>query len=745
MRLRALLFLAMLPLFAPRPAVCEEAVPPGLEGVPEVVAEVNNRQILRDDLVREMAGSGANDAIGRLVQRNLVEQGAKEKGVSISEQDIEQQYNADRISLTADFVGTPWEKTPPEAIIQAHYGMSIDEYKKLVIRQRLLTRKSVGEGGLAPSDATLMDFFVKENRLFQPPVKYHAEHILISPFDPRDLYRSLRMSRPETQMDAYNSERRWRINRERDQGVAFKDEAVNLDPVWNRSRQLAERVLREIKTGQISFADAVKKYTQDPVDQPSFNRLIDNERKSERERAGLPPGDVGWFSEQGPMVDQFFKGVKDLKPGEIGGPVQTPYGFHIVRMLEIREPPPVTFEFCKDAVYRAFTERQMSTRAEAWMATLEEGAVIHIFRERLWPVPRRNAVALPDAGAQAQKEEEADPVVADINGTPIKRSEVWHEMVRADGDAALTRLINMEIVMTMLREMGHDRLDWECADPARRPPKPPALKPIRISREAVDLEMNIDRLRHDAESPNTDFRDYIFAKFGQSVDDYRRKLEAGLILLESVRQKISVDDGTLQVQFALAKERYASPEWYEISHILIVPTGGMQNADRNAHGQAKLIADQLYRQAQAQPTQENFVDLVRNFSMDERPAVKSRDGKLGECSLEGANPDLPEATALYREIRRQKLEKGQVSMPIRTFRGYQIVRIDAKHPEMPAIYSNVKKRVERDYLGERAKMYSDIWMRSLRNRARVKKYMYNHDDELIFDAQRPDYFPLPKE
>lgn len=721
----------------------EDALP-GLESVPDVVADVNGRPIKRNDLVREMVGAGGTEGISRLVQRILIEQSAKEKGVVVSVQDEDQQLNADKIALSSELLQTPWAKTPPEEIIRAHYGMTTDEYKNLVIRQRLLTRRSVG-GGAAPSDDELMAFFAKENELFQPQVRYHAQHILLSPFEMRDLYRSLRMARPEAQMDAYNSERRWRINKQRDEGITFKDEQVDLDPVWQRSKQLADRVLREIKTGVITFEAAVVKYTQDPVDHPTLNPQVDNQRKTERERAGMKPGDVGWFTKKGPMVDQFFNGVKNMKPGEIAGPIRTPYGYHIVKMLEISTPPMVTFEACKEAVFRAKMERSIAEKADAWMKELEDKAVIRVDRSKLWPPARRNAVVLPDAGATEQKAEEADPVVATVNGVNIKRSEVWRELVRSDGEDALKRLVNMEVVLTLLKSMGLDRLDWECADPTRRAPQPPPAHPISIPVETIDLELNDIRLRHDVEAPNTDFRDYLFAKYGQSVDEYKRKMEASLILLEAIRRKIKTDDGTLQVQFALAKEQYVDPEWYEISHILIVPTGGMQKADQNAQLQALNMITEAYKTFQASPSNETFTQLARDWSMEDRSAIKSRDGKLGACHPDLRNPDLPEGPTIYNEIRRQKLEKGQVSAPIKTFRGYHIVRVDARHPQMPAIFENVKKRVERDYLNERAKMYTDIWLRALNTKAQIKKFMYNRPDDLKFETGRPDYFPIPKE
>ena len=101
--------------------------------------------------------------------------------------------------------------------------MSIEEYKKLVVRQKLLIRRCVAKD-INPTQAQLRDFFMGmpgskdkfEPYFFQPPSRYHACHILISPMDPRDWYRGLRFRTPAAQMTEIERERKKIIELYRD-------------------------------------------------------------------------------------------------------------------------------------------------------------------------------------------------------------------------------------------------------------------------------------------------------------------------------------------------------------------------------------------------------------------------------------------------------------------------------------------------------------------------------------------------
>ena len=58
--------------------------------------------------------------------------------------------------------------------------------------------------------------------------------------------------------------------------------------------------------------------------------------------SGPSGGELGWFG-PGAMVEPFQNAVQDMEPGEVAGPVQTQFGWHVIKLNETREqtPPPL--------------------------------------------------------------------------------------------------------------------------------------------------------------------------------------------------------------------------------------------------------------------------------------------------------------------------------------------------------------------------------------------------------------------
>lgn len=54
-------------------------------------------------------------------------------------------------------------------------------------------------------------------------------------------------------------------------------------------------------------------------------------------------GDLGWFTAE-MMVEPFAKAVEALEPGQISAPVQSQFGWHVIRLNETREQTPPEFE-----------------------------------------------------------------------------------------------------------------------------------------------------------------------------------------------------------------------------------------------------------------------------------------------------------------------------------------------------------------------------------------------------------------
>jgi peptidyl-prolyl cis-trans isomerase D len=91
-----------------------------------------------------------------------------------------------------------------------------------------------------------------------------------------------------------------------------------------KAREKAQEVLQQLKQKPDRFGELAKQYSQDPG-------------------SAANGGDLGYFS-RGTMPKPFEEAVFGMKAGEISPPVETQYGFHIIRLTNIKSGQGRSFE-----------------------------------------------------------------------------------------------------------------------------------------------------------------------------------------------------------------------------------------------------------------------------------------------------------------------------------------------------------------------------------------------------------------
>ncbi|MBX6391852.1 MAG: peptidyl-prolyl cis-trans isomerase, partial [Burkholderiales bacterium] len=85
-------------------------------------------------------------------------------------------------------------------------------------------------------------------------------------------------------------------------------------------------------------------------------------------------GDLGWVL-QGDTVPEFERAMNALAPGEISRPVKTPFGYHLIQVLE-RRVADVSGDRKRMEARRILHERKAEEAYQEWLRQLRDRAFV---------------------------------------------------------------------------------------------------------------------------------------------------------------------------------------------------------------------------------------------------------------------------------------------------------------------------------------------------------------------------------
>jgi parvulin-like peptidyl-prolyl isomerase len=135
---------------------------------------------------------------------------------------------------------------------------------------------------------------------------------------------------------------------------------------WKRARQKAEGVARQITAGA------------------AFDALA---REHAATATTLKGGDLG-FVHRGQLIEEFERALKSLRPGQVSSVIQTIYGFHLLRLGELRPSVQKSFADVKATLVRDLTDTRCTQASVEWSKRLRTAARVEIVGR---PAARRTA------------------------------------------------------------------------------------------------------------------------------------------------------------------------------------------------------------------------------------------------------------------------------------------------------------------------------------------------------------------
>ncbi len=87
-------------------------------------------------------------------------------------------------------------------------------------------------------------------------------------------------------------------------------------------------------------------------------------------------GDLGWLY-PGDTVPEFERAMNALKPGEISAPIQSPFGFHLIEVLE-RRVQDVSADRQRNVARQALRERKADEAYQDWLRQVRDRAYVEL-------------------------------------------------------------------------------------------------------------------------------------------------------------------------------------------------------------------------------------------------------------------------------------------------------------------------------------------------------------------------------
>ena len=211
-------------------------------------------------------------------------------------------------------------------------------------------------GKVQSTDADVQAYYEANSKLFQAPETADVQFLV---FDLESVKKSI--SVPEADVRTYYEQNIARLQSKEERRASHILVSAPKDmPAAEREKAKAQAqdVLDKVKAKPDSFAQLATKFSQDPG-------------------SAAKGGDLDFFS-RGAMVKPFEDSAFALKKGEISSLVESDFGYHIIRVTDIKTPAAPSFESLREKLEAELktqqAQKKFAEQAEAFTNAVYEQA-----------------------------------------------------------------------------------------------------------------------------------------------------------------------------------------------------------------------------------------------------------------------------------------------------------------------------------------------------------------------------------
>ena len=417
--------------------------------------------------------------------------------------------------------------------------------------------------------------------------------------------------------------------------IGFKGARSKSTRTKDEARKLSENLIKELNAGA-NFADTAQKYSDDPS-------------------AKKNNGDLGYFT-WGRMVGPFQEAAWKLEIGEISDPVETMFGFHIIKLEDRRDVPN----------YKADRSERNILRLKQTMMKAKGDSAQSLWLKHYDSLKKKyNYVIYEDSikfGSRMIREKAKVEEILPGSFTTQQKAITFAEY---DG---------VKITLNSLIDKFSDQLVSAFRN----------FQQEKVLRSEIDRSSMNGLVMLGAEEIGIDKSPEIKKELKKFTDEQMNRMVEQKVLDD----KINPTEDELKSYYEQKKDKFKKGAEIEIWEIYMT--------DEKLSKKVAQIAQQGA----------NFEQLVKQYSEDK--ALKDKGGYLGFKNIGGRGAVTREAHKLG--------PGGKIGGPVKHRRGWSVFKTGKENVETIMSFEEAKNRVKNSLVNEKRSQAKTEWQNSLKEK-----------------------------